>query len=794
MEPQDGTGQENDMPLLGGEHSHGSLEEARIPDTRSPERAGQNTSSSDCTSNRDTQFLIPRKPVAVGRPLRGKQPPVNVQFLGTGRALAKGQQTSRNLRHLKIRPFKSHIFKNWWLEIGACFLFLVSIGAVIATLHPHQGKPLPKWPYHLSVNTVISIYVVILKSTILLVATEGLGQLKWKWLKRSRPLQDLVQYDDATRGPLGAFGLLWRLRLRHLLSSTGALIILLVLVIDPFTQQVIRYYDCGVLVGGVNGTIPRTNVYLQRDTNQSQSMNGWIEPGLQAAIVGGVLSPARGVQADCPTGNCTFAEYSTVAYCSACKDVTTELSIQKAFVKSNYTDVYSTMALFPNGTEGNTTIVLSGFLSNTNISVSTSLPSGLSVVNGPGTTLNLTAMRVFYQDGGSSIRTYRVEIIVGKQFKTFDPATGQFPSGCETTTTNDTWFCNGYGAASCTLSPCVRTYTSGVVAGVLQEDRVLTVNGTGYIWGDTVPPMSPTPVGIPLEVSSSTISSHAVPSQTPTTFPEFYTPYFGMIDMTCLSAYERQSLLNNGYRLDKDAKWLPYNLTFDPLYRNFSDSPQFQHLTANASFPESMLVHGCLYALDQFFEFCLWENYMRDLFTDTIRGDNGNDLPTGIVERMNGSEVLQTIYNYGNVSFDRVNQVFENVSDSMTDFFRLQTFPKYNDPAQGLVFHDQTCLGVRWPWLAFPSTLVLLTLAFFITMLIESRPRALKAAPIWKSTPLALLFHGLELLDRRYVDGDDVNSMETLAREITIRLDTTDDGLKLVESAGDNQTESEKGV
>lgn len=387
-------------------------------------------------------------------------------------------------------------------------------------------------------NTVISIYVVILKSTILLVATEGIGQLKWKWLKRSRPLQDLVQYDDATRGPLGAFGLLWRLRLRHLLSSTGTLIILLVLVIDPFTQQVIRYYDCGVLVGGVNGAIPRTNVYLQRDTNQSQSMNGWIEPELQAAIVGGVLSPGRGVQAECPTGNCTFAEYSTVAYWSACKDVTTELSMQTTFVTSNYTGVQSSMTVFPNGTEENTTFVLPGFLSNTNIFVSTSLPSGLSVFNGPGTALNLTAMRVFAQEGSSNI-TYRVEIIVGKQFKTFNPATGQFPSGCETATTNDTWFCNGYGVSSCTLSPCVRTYSSMFVAGVLQENRVLTGDGTGYVWGDTVPPFGPTPVGIPSETSSSTTSSQAVPSTIPTAFPQVYIPYMGMIDMTCLSAHER---------------------------------------------------------------------------------------------------------------------------------------------------------------------------------------------------------------------------------------------------------------
>ena len=797
MEPQDGAEQENRMALLNDELSHRSLEEG--PDARSPEGSGQNVSSADCTSIRGTQFLIPRKPVAISSLRIRKQPHVNVQSLGTGtsRGLAKTQRMPRNLRRFtaKICPFKSPIFKHWRLEIGACSLFLIILGAIIATLYPHQGKPLPKWPYRLSVNTVLSIYVVILKSTILLVAAEGLGQLKWRWLERSRPLHDLVQYDDATRGPLGAFSLLRRLRLRHALSSIGALIILLVLVIDPFTQQVIDYYDCGVPVGGVNGTVPRTNVYLQRDTNQSQSMNGWIEPGMQAAIVDGVISPGRGVQAECPTGNCTFGDYSTVAYCSACQDVTKDLSIQTAFVKSNYSGIQIFPTILPNGTEGNTSMVAPGFLSNTNISVLTSLPSGLSVFNGPGTALNLTTMQVFVQGEESSNPMYRIEIIVGKQFKTFDPATGQLPSGCKNASANDTWFCNGYGAASCTLSPCVRTYTSVVNAGVLQENRVPAIDGTGYIWGRTVPPWSPTPVNLPPDTPSSIISSFAIPSVTPARYSVAYIPYIGMIDTMCLSGYERQGLLNSGYSLQQRTRWLPYNFTFDPLYQNLTGQ-QAQNLTAKASFPDSMLLHGCIYAFDNLFVRDLWKSYMSDLFTDTVRGDSGNNatLLSGIITRLNGSDALKTIYNYGNVSFDRVNQIFENVSDSVTNFIRLQTLPKYNDPAQGLVSQNQTCLGVRWPWLAFPTALVLLTLAFFIAMLVESRPKAFKNALIWKSTPLALLFHGLELLDGRHVDGDDVNGMKTMAKEITVRLETTNGSLKLVESAWDDQTKSEEGV
>lgn len=268
MKPQDGTGQKNRIPSLGEKQSLRSLEGNPL------KSAAQNITSADCTTDSGTQFRIPRKPLNTGSPVTGKPPPVTTQPIGDTQAIEKRQHSVTNPRLSKRRLCNSPILKNWWLEVGASFLFLVSLGAVIATLYPHQGKPLPKWPYHLSVNTVISIYVVVLKSTILLVTAEGLGQLKWQWLQRSRPLRDLVQYDDATRGPLGALGLLWRLRLREPLSSIGALITLLVLVVDPFTQQVIRYYDCGVSVGGVNSTIPRTNVYLQVHTNQSQPTNG----------------------------------------------------------------------------------------------------------------------------------------------------------------------------------------------------------------------------------------------------------------------------------------------------------------------------------------------------------------------------------------------------------------------------------------------------------------------------------------------------------------------------------------
>lgn len=70
---------------------------------------------------------------------------------------------------------RAHLFRNWWIELGACLIFVLALLAIIVTLHPHQNKPLPQWPYSISINSLVSIYVVILKAAIMLVTAEGLG-------------------------------------------------------------------------------------------------------------------------------------------------------------------------------------------------------------------------------------------------------------------------------------------------------------------------------------------------------------------------------------------------------------------------------------------------------------------------------------------------------------------------------------------------------------------------------------------------------------------------------------------
>lgn len=58
------------------------------------------------------------------------------------------------------------------LQPSSCILFVGALVAIVVTIYPYEGRPLPQWPYRLSNNSLISVYVVVLKAAMLLVATE----------------------------------------------------------------------------------------------------------------------------------------------------------------------------------------------------------------------------------------------------------------------------------------------------------------------------------------------------------------------------------------------------------------------------------------------------------------------------------------------------------------------------------------------------------------------------------------------------------------------------------------------
>lgn len=155
--------------------------------------------------------------------------PVNEHWEGV---TAKSSLTTSSINESSnMRQRSGYLWRDWWEEVTACVTSVAALLALFATLFVYSNRPSPDWPSWMSLNTIVAIYVAILKTAVLVVATAGIGQLKWSWFHRAvRPLSDLAKYDAATRDPYGACVLLCRLRSKHLLTSAGALIVILCLV------------------------------------------------------------------------------------------------------------------------------------------------------------------------------------------------------------------------------------------------------------------------------------------------------------------------------------------------------------------------------------------------------------------------------------------------------------------------------------------------------------------------------------------------------------------------------------
>ncbi|KIW04641.1 uncharacterized protein PV09_04386 [Verruconis gallopava] len=131
--------------------------------------------------------------------------------------------------------------QNWTLELACVFISLACMAALLVLFIYFDKKPLSSWHFYFSLNTVASTLGTTAKSSMLLAVGSAIGQGKWQWFYNNpQPLRDFDVFDEATRGPLGSIRLLWTLRARHL-AVLGALVTIISVASDPFLQAVVNY-------------------------------------------------------------------------------------------------------------------------------------------------------------------------------------------------------------------------------------------------------------------------------------------------------------------------------------------------------------------------------------------------------------------------------------------------------------------------------------------------------------------------------------------------------------------------
>ncbi|KAL9616773.1 MAG: hypothetical protein Q9160_008398 [Pyrenula sp. 1 TL-2023] len=532
------------------------------------------------------------------------------------------------------------VFRDWWLEIICVFVAIAAIAAIFGTLAPHAGQPLPRWPYNLSINALISIYIVVLKAAVLLIITQGFGQLKWIWFRETRPLRDVEIYDDASRGSVrGALALIWRLR--------------------------------GLVVPHSAASVPRTNAYTNQgvmevksgtgsatlSTQRSGANGATISPELAAAVNAGIFSrDTTPLRFECQSGNCTVpGTFKTLGYCSQCSDVSNELILNK--------------------TKGSMDQI--------------ALPSGLIAVPGDAT------FAMGY--GLPGMKEHQFEII-----DLWSSIVSQKPE-CVAKNDNTSWSCRPYSAARCHLYPCVKTYeVTDIVSGDLHEHQL----SNDADW--------PLNGGFGLQTQQFYMSS---------------------VDMSCINNQQKQALRDVGYQFPDSAQYIPYNVSYDSV--NYPSKPwastNFDPLLSNTTL--QIVPPECIYSASS-----KAENALFDLYSNLFTG-NVTQVP-GVAYSQ--SEAAQQLFLGGNATFDTISDTFHNMSVAMTKVVRMNGVQGRSDPVIGQMHRSETCVDVQWYWVIFPGSLVVLTLIFFIGVLVQTRPQDETSEHNYKSSALALLFHGLE--------------------------------------------------
>lgn len=286
-------------------------------------------------------------------------------------------------------------------------------------------------------------------------------------------------------------------------------------------------------------------------------------------------------------------------------------------------------------------------------------------------------------------------------------------------------------AVSCNLSPCAKSYTARVTNGVLKEEQV-------------GPTMDLT------DLDNGTA-----------------------INAGCLTSQQRQYLNQNGYHIENETQWIWYsgNNSFvyelGACYNEYSCTSAIELIEGPANISKNCIYNifeGANYGISRF---------VTDYFNGSIVPDQ---------DAFAGPSVLQALYNGGNATVDSMTAAFQSVADSMTAYIRQNGDADAAAPAIGVVYQENTCVRIRWPWLAFPAVLVCLTILFLVLMIL-SNTRQVSTAQDWKSSPLPYLFHGL---DRDVVPHPDPTLptkskvMQDIAKSTHVQLAPSEQGWKLV--------------
>ena len=275
-----------------------------------------------------------------------------------------------------------------------------------------------------------------------------------------------------------------------------------------------------------------------------------------------------------------------------------------------------------------------------------------------------------------------------------------------------------FNAVQCNFHACIKTYSGEVVAGKLKE----------------------------------TLRSQLI-------FPRNRTEDISQANIAllveCLSNEEKEWVMQH-YQFDDTYRNMPLWNIMDPA------GPSFLNVSPD-----------CTY----FYDFLTFRALAIDLGLDVIGGVlNGSDNFVSFL----GPWTLEHLFNNSRNTFVSINSTMNSIANSWTAYMRATGPSRYlSEPMLGSTFVDATCVSVQWPWFLLPLLVGLLTICFFV-LTIRNTARQGRHRN-WKSSPLPLLFHGLDPRIRGLFGlAGRMEDMERQSKATRVQLIYTEEGWRFI--------------
>jgi hypothetical protein len=375
------------------------------------------------------------------------------------------------------------------------------------------------------------------------------------------------------------------------------------------------------------------------------------EWGMKAAVYDGIFKPwiANDLTPNCPTGNCTFPIYDTLAFCSRCLDVSNEVVINNPPTDaSKLSGVQNVSYSIPGGA----TMEFSVLFQEGN------LAQGPAIISTTDVPSNMSTEVMGLQDP--------LLMLVIYQF----PNLTQAISGVNYYNTLPT-------THECALYFCVNSYNTTVLNGIANSTIVsswTSNNGTPTVGGALGP-------------SGMQGTQDAV----------FHRPLHDV----------------NGNHT--------YTIPAGTL--------------ANLKAWLNVTLQGTMNTTFSIFDGAIWANDEVQVLNETTDWDG----------------------------------LMKSVAMGMTTYLRSSGLPGLGS-VEGIAHKTVTYVHVQWVWMALPCSLVGLSIIFLAATMLKNES---KNALAWKSSSLALLFHGLEGVGK---GSDGLEQMTNVARKTRVVLNRGADG------------------